>query len=68
MSIYEVKKIDISGIKTVDDYTAALNSATPVRLSGLKAVQDFCGVMLRRERAGYSASSGKYEFVITRVA
>ena len=68
MSIYEVKKIDMSDIKTVDDYTAALNSTTPVRLSGLKTVQDFCGVMLRRERAGYSASSGNFEFVISRAS
>lgn len=63
MKTYQVLKINMEYVRTVDDYEHAKNEASVHYINGLSNVFDFCGGKLHRERCGYSGRIGKHEFV-----
>lgn len=63
MTQYMVKKININGINSVDDYWKAVKNATIHYCNGLKELQEYCGGKLHKQRNGYSGTNGNIEYV-----
>ena len=68
MNPYEVKKIDMSKVKTMDEYWAGVRSAPVHYCKGLKELREYCGGKLHRERHGYAGVNGSIEYVAVRVS
>ena len=68
MNKYAVKIIDWGTIHSLEDYTEALNAASITYCDGLKAVWDYCGGKLHKERRGYSGMRGNIEYIAYREA
>lgn len=67
MNTYMVKKINLTNVKTADDYFKAMSNAVVKYCVGLREVEDYCGGKLRREYNGYSGINGNTEYIATRV-
>ncbi len=67
MNTYRVKKINLNGVTTLDEYLEAEKKAAIVFCHGLDEVKECCGTQLRRERAGYSGMVGNMEYIVERV-
>ncbi len=67
MNTYRVKKINLDGVTTLDEYLEAEKKAAIVYCEGLDEVKKYCGVQLRRERAGYSGIVGNVEYHAERI-
>lgn len=68
MAQYIVKKIDLSNVKTVDEYQNAVKKATIQYCNNLKEVETYCGGKLHRQRAGYSGMCGNVEYIATKIS
>lgn len=67
MATYRVQKINLSYVKTMDEYYHAVNEAEIRYCNGLKEVEAYCGGKLHRQRNGYAGSNGNIEYVAERV-
>lgn len=67
MNTYRVKKINLTSVKTPDEYWEAVQKATVHYCHGLKELQAFCGGRLHRQRNGYAGANGQIEYVAERV-
>ena len=67
MTEYRVKRINLNGIKNIDDYNKAVFYAPIDYVKGLKALSEYCGGKLHRNRCGYSGINGDIEYVAERV-
>lgn len=67
MNVYRVKKIDLSYVKTHDEYWHAVNNASVHYVNGIKGLREFCGGRLHRERCGYAGMNGNIEYVAEKI-
>ena len=67
MALYEVKKINLNGIRTVDDYDNAIKTAEVRTFESLDDVFAFCGGRLRRMTSGYCGIYGDIEYTAVRI-
>ena len=65
-TVYEVKKVDLSKVRNVDDYWERVNNAPIHYCNGTKELWEYCGGKLHRQRAGYSGIKGNIEYVAVR--
>ena len=63
MTQYRVKRIDLSNVKTMDDYWNAVNNAPIKYCNGIAELREYCGGQLHRHRHGYSGINGNIEYV-----
>ena len=63
MTQYRVKRINLTNIKTPEDYWKALHNATIHYCNGIKELTEYCGGKLHRQRNGYSGINGNIEYV-----
>ena len=63
MKTYKVKRIDLTGIKTPEEYWQRVENAGITYCVGIKALREYCGGRLRRERFGYAGINGNIEYV-----
>lgn len=67
MALYEVKKINLNGIRTVDNYDNAIKTAEVRTFESLDDVFAFCGGRLRRMTSGYCGIYGDIEYTAVRI-
>ena len=63
MTQYRVKRINLTNIKTSEDYWKAVQNATIHYCNGIKELAEYCGGKLHRQRNGYSGINGNIEYV-----
>lgn len=67
MNTYRVKRIDLTGIKTPEEYWSRVETAGIVYCVGVKALRAYCGGRLHRERCGYAGINGNIEYVAEKI-
>ena len=67
MNKYMIKKIDFSNVKNFDEYMKEIENAIPIYKEGLEAVKNHSGTNIKKQRCGYSATKGNFEYIIERV-
>lgn len=67
MATYRVQKINLSFVKTIDEYNHALNEAEIKYCNGLKEVEEYCGGKLHKQRNGYSGIKGNIEYIAEKI-
>ena len=67
MTTYEVKKINLSKVKNLDDYWREVKYAPVHYCKGVKELREYCGGKLHRQRCGYSGINGNIEYVAIKV-
>lgn len=67
MALYQVKKINLDCVHTVDEYQHAVNEAEIQYCNSLKEVEQFCGGKLVKQYAGYSGTKHGFEYVAIKV-
>lgn len=63
MNKYAVKVLDLNTIHTPEEHFEAFNAAPITYCDGLKAVWDYCGGKLHKQRCGYSGMRGNVEYI-----
>ena len=67
MTEYRVKRINLNNVQNTNDYWNAVNNATIHYCKGLKAVTEYCGGKLHRQRNGYAGINGNIEYVAEKI-
>lgn len=67
MNTYRVKRINLTGIKTPEEYWERVETAGVVYCVGIKALREYCGGKLHRERNGYAGINGDIEYVAEKI-
>ena len=66
MTQYRVKRINLSKVKTRDDYWNEVKKATIKYCNGIAELREYCGGKLHRQRNGYAGINGNIEYVAER--
>lgn len=66
MTKYIVKRINLSKVKTMDDYWNEVKKATIKHCNGIEELREYCGGKLHRQRNGYAGINGNIEYVAER--
>lgn len=66
MTQYRVKRINLSKVKTMDDYWNEVKKATIKYCNGIAELREYCGGKLHRQRNGYAGINGNIEYVAER--
>lgn len=67
MTIYRVKRINLTKVKTLDDYWNAVKKANIQYCNGIKELREYCVGKLHKQRNGYSCINGNIEYVVEKV-